>query len=177
VEDTVHFSGVIVSVQGDFLPSLFQVGDRVTGSYTFDLESEDTDPAPNTGQYSDALLSLSITVERDGAVIFHGTWGEGTISTDDNDTDPDAPGIVQDQVSMASNVPLDVTSVEGDRPDLVFLQIAQRVFAPAEPDLLLSDAIPTDVSRYNTAELRLGSAGLSGNQFGPGFRTTIVFTP
>lgn len=78
---------------------------------------------------------------------------------------------------MASVAPVGVTPVGGDIPDLVFLQIAQRVSVGDEPDFLMGDAIPMDVAGYNRAELRLGSVQANGNQFGPGFRAIIVFMP
>lgn len=176
--ETVIFSGVITAVLDEFTPPNFQVGDSITGSYTFDPSVTDTDPRPNKGQFPNALISLSITVQRGGVTTNSGVWGEGSISTDiDDAADPDAPGQVQDQVSMASIDPIDVTPVDGAIPDQVFLQIAQRVSPPAQPDFLMDDAIPTDVSAYNTGELRLGSVALSGNPFGPGFRTIIRFAP
>jgi len=176
--ETVNFSGLITAVLDEFTPPNFRVGDSITGSYTFDPAVADTDPSPNKGQFPDALIRLSVTVRRNGNETYRGTWGEGSISTDNDDAaDPDAPGQVQDQVSMASDDPIDVTPVDGVIPDLVFLQIAQRVSPPAQPTFLMDDAIPTDVSAYNTGELRLGSVALSGNPFGPGFRTIIRFAP
>ncbi len=57
---TFNFTGVVNSVDSQ-LSSSFAVGDQITGSYTFDTNAPDTDPAdPTVGLYNSSL-AYSVT--------------------------------------------------------------------------------------------------------------------
>src|SRR5262249_3374126 len=55
---TFRFDGTVTSVDSP-LGAQFAVGNTVTGFYTTNLATPDSDPAPNTGQYQNPFTALS----------------------------------------------------------------------------------------------------------------------
>ena len=73
---TFGFSGNLSNVSNDLFPS-FNTGQTLTGFYSFDSTTPDSNPSANRGQYNGTISSLTVTVGSYTATL--GTLGDNFI--------------------------------------------------------------------------------------------------
>jgi len=110
---TFHFTGTVKVVDPP-LTALFAVGDHVSGFYTFEPNTPDTDPQPTAGLYGGAVSAFSFTLNS-----YTASYSAGGI------------GIVNDHGDVA---PIDDYRVAGS-PPLVGAPVAGRNLFSFDLDL------------------------------------------
>ena len=151
---TVNFSGEVALIGGSFT-SDFQMGDIFTASYTFETETPKDDwkaDDPNFGRYYGGLIKLSISFQKKGL-----SWTFGNESSDSislwNDLDRDIQ--LEDQISIISTNPIDVSTLEGNVPTGMEIGFSQKSLKPILTTLLEGDDIPTSIPAFDNGYFHL----------------------
>lgn len=130
---TFLFSG---QVNQSSLTPTASVGDRLSGSFTFDDAAADTNPNPNVGNYSDSISSLMFDVGR-----YSGTASNGRIAVihDSGTTNSvDLYGIVATNPGDSLG-----PAINGFTPIEFTFFVVNVQARPISSSIFVSDALPT----------------------------------
>lgn len=151
---TVNFSGEVTLIGGSFT-SNFQRGDTFTASYTFDTTTPKDSwrvDDPNFGTYYGGLIELSIHFEKNG---LKWTFGNGNTDSITLFNNIDQSTYLEDQISIISTNPIDVSTLEGNLPDGMEIGFFKKSLKPIFTTLLEGDDIPTSIPAFDNGYFHL----------------------
>jgi len=159
---TVDFSGTVTYVY-PALSGTFNTSQMISGSYSFDPATADTNAAADTGVYLGALTGMSFTV---GSYAVGSSGTNNRISVFDNYAWSDADDYVVQNDSLSG------AALSGYSPFRVFLNLSDPT-----KTVFSSDALPLSPDRSNfqwaTWELQFSTSASASLQFIRGDITSL----
>ena len=157
---TQEIDAAVLSVSGDYA-SFFDGADRVVGSLTYDDAVADSNPAPDTGTYMGALVSLTATIP---GLAFTWSADGGNVFAFPDATPFGDEFSANSFVNNPTGYPLNGYPIK---------TLDVRFFG-GDLNLLVSDALPGPGARYEYGNLFLAFQDDLGTIVG---QAVIVFAP
>jgi len=129
----------------------FSASDAVSGSFTFDDATVDSDPLTSTGVYAPGVTAFEINFPS-----YTATFDGAGVLTDIQVVDDDPIDIY----SVLANV--SGASVDGNAPEISTVNLVMNA---APSSLIVTDALPASAPDVGTADIAEGALRFAGNNF------------